>query len=626
MEKKLKKQRKNIIIKITAVLFAVWLIVSVVFSVITIYTEKNTQLTNASTDFHNMINRASAGNGLSYNLVCQTIDFTKTHGDRRAMGELTTKITCGADGYYDNNQQIIMFIHDYGESGFEDPPILMDTDKEIYAGINTKVNDVYNQYFGTLVYDDFINSITEEQLNNIIEHLNIKTDKYGKYYAVQLQQAYYNPENGQIIPKTIDLVKTSDDITWSAQNEVIETYELNPHDTQGLVLHTLSGDTVSIIDGQFITGEFKSEGLITDLLHPYNYLYEEYSPDSDIELSMFDSGVVGKVNPFSYLYMNSETVSISTFGYEGSKLQNEYLENETKFYMNLEQEIIYDDAKYEQAFQNFLDSAPYLDQSIGIKYVKRINVLDFCKNTLIIGISALFLFFLIIGIILAVMMCKVMKTQMTEEQKRVEVTNALAHDIKTPLFIISGYAQNLKENVNTDKREHYCDRIIERTDEVNELVHKMLDFSNPEVSVQSLDFSSFMLKDITNEVLNNFDELKNSRNIILSTNDTHEIYADKDQIERVIRNLLDNALRYSDEDTDITIDINEKSFSISNVCSNISSEDIKHLIEPYYRVEKNRNTKGNGLGLSIVKSILDVHGYKLDIKLQDNLITFMIEF
>ncbi|MBE6824952.1 MAG: HAMP domain-containing histidine kinase [Ruminococcaceae bacterium] len=585
MEKKFKKQRRNITIKIASIITVVWLIVSVVLSIAVTTVEKEKLIKEEDDKFYTLVRNIESNGSYLADTYVDILKQPYTYIIDKDKPELNS----GADGYFDNN--IHIFVLTKNDDGTYSETL--DTDK--YVSIHdytvTSEKEHKSSIGGQINYDSFIKSITQEQLDSISEYLHIKKDKDGNYYELICKKFYFDEENSYIIPKTVEIVKTDENHTWYAQDEVIEVYELTPKFTDEMVLYTSSDDDRNIIPGQFVLGTFKSGGLID------TYLDDESYPYLDTECA--------KVSPFTYVYKNVANAHATALT---------FVEDEDIEYMEFESDGIY--------YEVYQSNEPQL----VINYAKRINVLDSCKSTLVISISSLFLFFLIIGIILAVMMYKVMKTQMTEEQKRAEVTNALAHDIKTPLFIISGYAQNLKENVNTDKREHYCDRIIERTDEVNELVHKMLDFSNPEVSVQSFSFSSFMLKDITNEVLSNFDELKKSRNIILSTNDTHEIYADKEQIERVIRNLLDNALRYSDEGTDIAIDINEKSFSISNVCSSISSEDIKHLTEPYYRVEKNRNTKGNGLGLSIVKSILDVHGYKLDIKLQNNLITFTITF
>ena len=93
-----------------------------------------------------------------------------------------------------------------------------------------------------------------------------------------------------------------------------------------------------------------------------------------------------------------------------------------------------------------------------------------------------------------------------------------------------------------------------------------------------------------------------------------------------MENLIDNAVIYSLPDSEIEIEVESKSFSVSNRCDNLTKADLKNLTQPYYRKDKSRNRKGNGLGLSIVKSIADLHNTKLIIKLKNDIISFKISF
>lgn len=89
---------------------------------------------------------------------------------------------------------------------------------------------------------------------------------------------------------------------------------------------------------------------------------------------------------------------------------------------------------------------------------------------------------------------------------------------------------------------------------------------------------------------------------------------------------MDNALRYSDEGTEIKVILTEKALSIGNVCSAITEEDVKHMTEPFYRAEKNRSTEGSGLGLATVESVAAHHGFSLSAKLSANILTLTLIF
>ncbi len=628
MKKKLKKHQQKTIIKISAVLFIAWLIVSCVFSANTISAEKNAQIKKINNEFENLALNIRLTSPSTYNSMFKYVEDLKTHADKRAAGETTSIITCGADGHYDNSQQIIMYIDTVGGNH-----TLINTDKQIYISLSTKVNDIYTEYCGKLVYEKFINSIDEIELDNIIKHLNIKSDDSGNYYAVQLSQAYYNPENGQIIPKTIQLVKTHDSFTSSTQNEIIKTYNLNPNNTEGLKLHTLYHHSTSIIPGQFITGEFKSQGLVEPFKDPYDYLYEflysRYGLNNDNDVTPYGRGNFIRVSGFSYLYVSCVTNRIPTLEYSGSKLETAYLKEEKEFLADLDEETKNNPTKFLEAYDIF--NSQYRTSSenwetVCIEYAKRVNILECAQGTLLVGNSFIFIFFLIVTLIIITAMYKIMQTQFSEEKKRSELTNALAHDIKSPLFIISGYAQNLKENVNTEKRDHYCDRIIDKTQEVNNLIHRMLEFSRIGSLDKLIDISKVNITQMTKEIISTYERLPDKKSFVLNCSDNCIINADKDLMYHSVSNLIANAVTYADKESEIKIDVSNNSFSISNECSSIFQSDIKHLTEPYYRVEKNRNSKGNGLGLSIVKSIADLHSHKLDIRLRNITITFTLRF
>ena len=612
MYEKLKKQRRSITLKIAAVLFAVWLIVSVIFSVITLTMEKQTQLTKQNNDFDVMIKRMTSMNTPTYNELCSYAEITKTHTDDITTKKLTPKITCGADGTFDADLQIVLFSYPTDKKRGKD--ILIDTDEEIHLSFKASEGELRGGGSGVVNYNEFVNTISQDSLDTIIEYLNIKKDKDGYYYALMCTQTYYDSHTGHMIPKTVSLVKTHDSHIWSAEDEVIKTFTLSPSNVEDMYLYTLAGDARCVIDGQFVCNNISSGNLIEN---PFEAIdYTTYDPDI---------GIVEKTGLFNYMYSNGETFTIDTLGYEASDLMIKYYEAEQNYHEDLANKILLND-EMDELIDSFENPIEYVQSDIGVRYAKRINLLECCSDTLIIGIISLFIFFLSIGAILTVMMYKVIKTQIIEEEKRIEITNSLAHDIKTPLFIISGYAQNLKDNVNTDKREHYCNRIINRTDEVNSLVHKMLDFSKLGTFERELNKESIDVEELVNTVIEDYYNLPETKNIKFAISKECVINADKALLKRAVSYLLDNAVRYSPENTDINVLIDNNSLSISNVCENISEHDLNHLTDAYFRVEKNRESKGNGLGLSIVKSIAEVHSFTLTITLKDNLITFTINF
>ena len=88
-------------------------------------------------------------------------------------------------------------------------------------------------------------------------------------------------------------------------------------------------------------------------------------------------------------------------------------------------------------------------------------------------------------------------------------------------------------------------------------------------------------------------------------------------IKTVVQNLTDNAVKYSKPKSEIKLDVTDKTLRVSNPSENLSKAELKAIWQPYVRKDKSRSKKGNGLGLSIVKSILDLHGAKYDAQMKD---------
>ena len=272
---------------------------------------------------------------------------------------------------------------------------------------------------------------------------------------------------------------------------------------------------------------------------------------------------------------------------------------------------------YAQDYLSF-NGAEYADGSekIVFQYAKEVNLFDNCKRDLALGAAVIFVFFLTIALILCVMIWRTVKAQIIQEQKRLDLTNALAHDIKTPLFVISGYAYTLKEDIDADERGEYIDKIIEQTDEVNGLVHRMLSYSKLDSYQMKLNKTELDLLELTKSILKNYTALPYGKKLEFVHSGRNIVEADRELLKTALQNLIDNAVKYALPDTVVKVGLNGTTFTVSNEAEPLSKSDIKEIWQPYVRKDKSRTTKGNGLGLSIVKSILDLHkaGYGFEYK------------
>ena len=584
---KSKKRKRRLTISIISLLVAAWIVVSAVFCVIVLNNEKDNLVAEEKQTFSRLVNRLEDYMFLSHGKISLCLESFAEHQDSYLVDdEEYPKLTYGAYPLHDNKMQIIAYSSSLTEESEElQDTLIMDTDIHDYVLFICNIDSVRSYKEGKIEFDDFIASIDDEDYKDICDYLYTEDIENDCMYELVCKEFYYeNP--GVILPKTVSILKIVD-----STYEIVETYSLNPAISDNSEIFEANDDDmlVNIISGSFAVGDNDSGGLISD---PFD------KNDSYKELDTFN-GEISKKSAFTYTYENRTHMLVDTIS-----------------------------EQYENSFSEdvFTDPQVMDKELITVHYKREFNILESCKHILFYGVIIGFGFFFIIGAVIVISTRRIITAQLREEEKRREVTNALAHDIKTPLFIISGYAQNLKENVNTDKREHYAERIIERTNEVNELVHKMLDFSKLDSLEQSVYKEEFELKKVIEESIADYNTLSGDKTINFTAHDCCTINADKKMMSRVVSYLLDNAVKYSDSSTEISIELSRDSFSIANVCSFITDDDIKHIMEPYYKADKNRNSKGNGLGLSIVKSIIDLHRFEIEISLEDNVFTFRIMF
>lgn len=104
------------------------------------------------------------------------------------------------------------------------------------------------------------------------------------------------------------------------------------------------------------------------------------------------------------------------------------------------------------------------------------------------------------------------------------------------------------------------------------------------------------------------------------------IDADKTMLRRAMQNLIDNALKYTNDKRSVSIRLDNHSFSISNSVSENAKINLKSIWEPYYRNENTARKEGNGLGLTVVKSVFELNDLKYGVKFKNNIITFWYSF
>lgn len=204
----------------------------------------------------------------------------------------------------------------------------------------------------------------------------------------------------------------------------------------------------------------------------------------------------------------------------------------------------------------------------------------------------------------------------TEELKRDLLAN-VSHDLKTPLTMIKAYAEKVKDITYKDpeKREKDLNVIIEETDRLNNLVNDLLDLSKMQAGESELNIEEYDIVKNINEILKRYDIVveKEGYKFELDIPKSAKVKADKAKIEQVIYNLINNAIEHTGEDLRVIITVKKQldsvMISIKDTGAGLTEEEKQLVWNRYYKKEKKhkRNVIGSGIGLSIVKGILESH-------------------
>ncbi len=220
----------------------------------------------------------------------------------------------------------------------------------------------------------------------------------------------------------------------------------------------------------------------------------------------------------------------------------------------------------------------------------------------------------------------------TEELRKDLIAN-VSHDLKTPLTMIKAYAEKIKDisNKNPEQMNKDLNIIIDETNRLNALVNDLLDLSKIQSGKMQLNYEEYDLIQNIHDIIKRYDIIveKDGYNFKLDMPKKLIIRADKQKIEQVIYNLINNAIEHAENDLTIKIQVKKQmdgiKVSITNNGKGLTEEEKKLVWNRYYKKEKNhkRNVVGTGIGLSIVKEILETHNfaYGIDSKI-DKYTTF----
>lgn len=459
-----------------------------------------------------------------------------------------------------------------------------------YNDINGGILDMGTENY--IRFDVLKNLLSDDEYKEICNYLNTPADKDGNYYLLICKKFYGSAKYGYV-PSQLEIVKSNKENDWYVQDESIKKYSFDLKKYNYLTKEELKSQQFendemhrNIIDKDFFLGKDKPK----------------YS-QKDVEQILKDNALL-----YYDIYESPAVINDGIF--KCYLLCSDY-------YYNSENRLISD-----------LNDSDYVYKVVqGFYLIVSLKEIDLLNDCLWKFITVFAVAFTIMAVVITVEIFswKDFKRRTAQEETRLEMTNAIAHNLKTPLFVIGGFAENLKDEEDTEKKLHNIEIIQQQTEEMDILIHRMLDLSRFDSPALKLNCEVFDFKPFIEKILENY-YVHTEHEIIFIYNSKAKIKADPAMLKTVLENLIDNAEKYSDYGSDITINVSDDVLSISNQCSSFDRENLSKMWQPYFRAAKGDNKSGSGIGLSIVKSALEMHGFKYKAEFENGIITFKFRF
>lgn len=213
------------------------------------------------------------------------------------------------------------------------------------------------------------------------------------------------------------------------------------------------------------------------------------------------------------------------------------------------------------------------------------------------------------AIILSFALLRVWRKQERIEQVRRETTAALAHELKTPLSVLSATAELLGDNLAPEKQAHYLGVIQQQAQRMDGSVRQMLELSRLETGAKALRRTAFSLAELAQERLQAALPTDSTIHTEFAAQGEYEVNADRALLTRALDALLENAVQHTPEGGCISVHLADGVLSVTNTGDAIPADALPRLWEAYYQADPSRSAKGDGLGLSIAKTVFDLHGF-----------------
>ncbi|MDZ7720288.1 MAG: HAMP domain-containing sensor histidine kinase [Balneolaceae bacterium] len=212
------------------------------------------------------------------------------------------------------------------------------------------------------------------------------------------------------------------------------------------------------------------------------------------------------------------------------------------------------------------------------------------------------------------------------DKLRRDLVANVSHDLRNPLSSIQGYLETIQmkgKELSREELQNYLEPVLTNTKKLNRMIDDLFALSKLDAENVTPNLEHITLAELVQDLVQQFKPIAQQKNIEIKTiypeNPHAQVYADIGLLDRALTNLIDNAIKHTPEGGTVTIQLvqngKEINLEISDSGKGIPESDIPHIFDRFYQVDKSRsNSSGAGLGLSIAKKILELHGAKITVQ------------
>jgi len=210
------------------------------------------------------------------------------------------------------------------------------------------------------------------------------------------------------------------------------------------------------------------------------------------------------------------------------------------------------------------------------------------------------------------------------ERVRTEFLGNVSHELRTPIFAIQGFLETLLDGALEDKNVNrsFLEKANHHTENLNHLLNDLIDISMIESGEMRMSFRYFNINELILTILNEQKPFAEHKGLTLDYDPVREnlkVFGDKNKLQQALVNLIQNAVKYTEEGNIRIIVTEQKQYAeicVEDTGIGIPEKDIERIFERFYRIDKDRSRAqgGSGLGLAIVKHIIEAHGSKVEVK------------